>query len=181
VKEQGAEQEGRWTQENDVIARYGAMVYRLAYARLQNRHDADDIFQEVFLRYVRRAPIFENVEHGKAWFLRTTLNCCKNFWMSAWHRRTEPLTEIPEQPFEYEWEETQALAQGLAELPMKYRTVLHLYYYEDLTAEEIGRLLHSPAGTVRMQLSRGRVLLKEKLEGGMEDAGTMETAISKSE
>jgi RNA polymerase sigma-70 factor (ECF subfamily) len=64
---------------------------------------------------------------------------------------------------------------------MKYRTVLHLYYYEDLTAEEIGRLLHSPAGTVRMQLSRGRVLLKEKLEGGMEDAGTMETAISKSE
>ena len=37
---------------------------------LQNRHDADDIFQEVFLRYVRRGPVFASYEHGKAWFLR---------------------------------------------------------------------------------------------------------------
>lgn len=53
---------------DDAVAVYGAMVYRLAYARLQSRHDADDIFQEVFLRYVRRAPVFAGYEHGKAWF-----------------------------------------------------------------------------------------------------------------
>ena len=65
------------------------------------------------------------------------------------------------------------MADALAKLPMKYRTVLHLYYYEGLTAEEIGQLQHSPAGTVRMQLTRGRKLLKTELEGGEDHAGTV--------
>ena len=160
-----------WSNDGDIIACYGNMVYRLAYARLQNRHDADDIFQEVFLRYVRRAPVFDSYEHGKAWFLRTTINCCKNLWMSAWQRKTTALTEIEEQPVLYDTEEAQMLAEALAELPVKYRTVLHLYYYEGLTAEEISRIQQIPAGTIRMQLTRGRTLLKEKLEGGAENAG----------
>ena len=158
---------------DDAVAVYGAMVYRLAYARLQSRHDADDIFQEVFLRYVRRAPVFASYEHGKAWFLRTTINCCKNFWMSAWHRRTTALTEDVQQVFLYDNEEAQLLADALAKLPVKYRTVLHLYYYEGLTAEEIGQLQRSPAGTVRMQLTRGRKLLKAEQEGGENHAGTI--------
>ncbi len=162
-----------WQEGDDAVVVYGAMVYRLAYARLQSRHDADDIFQEVFLRYVRRAPTFASYEHGKAWFLRTTINCCKNFWMSAWHRRTTALTEEVQQTFVYDNEEAQLLADALAKLPMKYRTVLHLYYYEGLTAEEIGQLQHSPAGTVRMQLTRGRKLLKTELEGGEDHAGTV--------
>ena len=160
-----------WFNGGDIIACYGNMVYRLAYARLQNRHDADDIFQEVFLRYVRRAPVFDSYEHGKAWFLRTTINCCKNLWMSAWQRKTTALTEIEEQPVIYDTGEAQMLAEALAELPVKYRTVLHLYYYEGLTAEEISRIQQIPAGTIRMQLTRGRTLLKEKLEGGAENAG----------
>lgn len=162
-----------WQDGADAVAVYGAMVYRLAYARLQSRHDADDIFQEVFLRYVRRAPEFDSYEHGKAWFLRTTINCCKNFWMSAWHRKTTALTEESQQAFFYDTEEAQLLADALSRLPVKYRTVLHLYYYEGLTAEEIGQLQHSPAGTVRMQLTRGRKLLKEEMEGGEDDAGTV--------
>ena len=158
----------------DVVACYGDMVYRLAYARLQNRHDADDIFQEVFLRYVRRAPVFESCEHGKAWFLRTTINCCKNLWMSAWHRKTTALTDAAEQPILYENEEAQMLAEALAQLPAKYRVVLHLYYYEGLISEEIAQIQQVPAGTVRMQLSRGRTMLKALLEGGAEDAGQRE-------
>ena len=169
-----------WSNDSDMISCYGNMVYRLAYARLQNRHDADDIFQEVFLRYVRRAPVFESYEHGKAWFLRTTINCCKNLWMSAWHRKTTALAEVEEQPVYYENEEAQMLAEALASLPVKYRTVLHLYYYEGLTAEEISRIQQIPAGTVRMQLSRGRTMLKDALlkeqgEGGRADAGLSET------
>ncbi len=163
-----------WANDGDMVDWYGNMVYRLAYARLQNRHDADDIFQEVFLRYVRRAPVFESYEHGKAWFLRTTINCCKNLWMSAWHRKTTALTEVEEQTICYDNEEAQILAEALADLPVKYRTVLHLYYYEGLTAEEISRIQQVAAGTVRMQLSRGRVLLKERLEGGTENAGISE-------
>ncbi len=160
-----------WSNDMDMITCYGNMVYRLAYARMQNRYDADDIFQEVFLRYVRRAPIFDNYEHGKAWFLRTTINCCKNYWMLAWHRKTTALTEAEDTGITYESEETQMLAEALATLPVKYRTVLHLYYYEGLNAEEIGKIQQVPSGTIRMQLSRGRTMLKNKLEGGTDDAG----------
>ena len=148
---------------DDVVAQYGNMVYRLAYARLQNRHDADDIFQEVFLRYIRRAPQFSNREHEKAWFLRTTINCCKNHWASAWQRKTTGLSEVLEQPIVHDNEDAQLLADALAKLDGKYRVVLHLYYYEGMTAEQIARLQNIPAGTVRMQLSRGRTMLKELL------------------
>ena len=164
----------QWPGCGDAVACYGDMVYRLAYARLQNRHDADDIFQEVFLRYVRRAPVFESYEHGKAWFLRTTINCCKNLWMSAWRRKTTALTAVEEQPIVYDSDEAQTLAEALAQLPVKYRTVLHLYYYEGLTTEEIAQIQQMPSGTVRMQLSRGRTMLKALLEGGADDAGQRE-------
>ncbi len=148
---------------NDVVARYGNMVYRLAFARLQNRHDADDIFQEVFLRYVRRAPQFANDEHEKAWFLRTTINCCKNYWASAWRRKTTGLSEVPEQLIVYDNEDAQLLADALKQLPPKYRIVLHLYYYEGLTAEQIAKVQNISSGTVRMQLSRARTMLKDLL------------------
>ena len=164
--------------EHDVVTLYGNTVYRLAYARMQNRQDTDDIFQEVFLRYVRRAPQFTSLEHGKAWFLRTTINCCKNHWASAWQRKTTGLSEVKEQSIVYESEDAQMLADALAQLSPKYRMVLHLYYYEGLHAEEIAKLQNIPAGTVRMQLSRGRTMLRELLlkedslffaEGGSED------------
>ena len=56
-----------------VVERYAAMVYRLAAAQLRSRADAEDVFQEVFLRYMRSAPEFESEEHRKAWLLREKL------------------------------------------------------------------------------------------------------------
>ncbi|MBR2009300.1 MAG: sigma-70 family RNA polymerase sigma factor [Peptococcaceae bacterium] len=146
-----------------MVAQYGNMVYRLAFARMQNRHDADDIFQEVFLRYVRRNPRFESEEHAKAWFLRTTLNCCKNHWASAWQRKTTGLSEVQEMSVVYDSEDAQMLADALAKMDGKYRVVLHLYYYEGLKAEEIAKIQGVSAGTVRMQLSRGREKLEDLL------------------
>lgn len=65
-----------------LVSVYGDMVYRLAYAQTRSRHDADDIFQEVFLQTVRKRPVFDSVEHEKAWLLRVTLNCLKSHWRS---------------------------------------------------------------------------------------------------
>ena len=68
------------------IETYSPMVYRLAYALVKSRVDADDIHQEVFLRYLKYQPSFENAEHEKAWFIRVTTNQCKNWWKTAWRR-----------------------------------------------------------------------------------------------
>ena len=109
-----------------VVETYGNMVYRLALAQTHSGHDADDVFQEVFLRYLRAAPDFREEEHRKAWLLRVTVNCCKKFHTSFWRRHTTALSEaIPART-----EEEGELLTLLEGLPEKYRAVLHLYYYE---------------------------------------------------
>ena len=74
------------------------MVYRLAYAQTRSRHDADDIFQEVFLQTVRKRPVFDSVEHEKAWLIRVTINACKDLLKSFFRSRTVSLDEVLEQP-----------------------------------------------------------------------------------
>ena len=144
------------------VDRWGPAVYRLACAVTGSRSDADDVFQEVFLRYHRAAPDFESETHEKAWLLRVTINCAKKLHAAPWRRRTEPLSETLEAPSP----EGEALWEELRRLPDKYRTVLHLYYYEDMTTEEIARLLDRSPATVRSQLMRGRDRLRVLLEEG---------------
>ena len=143
---------------------YGDMVYRLALAQTQSSHDADDVFQEVFLRYLRAAPVFREEEHRKAWLLRVTVNCCKKLHGSFWRRHTVALSEaLPAQ--NPEEGELLGLLEGL---PQKYRAVLHLYYYEGYATEEIAAILGRSPGTVRSQLSRGRALLRDAWKGAEE-------------
>lgn len=144
-----------------LIARNAEAVYKLAFARCGNQADADDIFQQVFLRYLKRRPTFANADHERAWFLRVTANCTKSFWNSAFRRHTRALTEdIPA-----EQAEIAELGGYLNQLPKAYRTVIHLFYYEDMPTAEIAQLLNRKESTVRMQLTRARRLLKEILKG----------------
>ncbi len=69
---------------------YADMVYRLAWIRTKATHDAEDIVQDVFLRYLKRKPVFESSKHEKAWFVRATVNCANSFLSSARNRRTLP-------------------------------------------------------------------------------------------
>ena len=105
------------------VERYGTMVYRLAYAQLRSRHDADDVFQEVFLRYHRAAPSFESESHRKAWLLRVTANCAKSLAASPWRKRSVPLEDV----YAYDQPEESGLDAALSQLPPKYRAVIDLY------------------------------------------------------
>lgn len=145
------------------VERYGTMVYRLAYAQLRSRQDADDVFQEVFLRYRRAAPPFESEEHRKAWLLRVTANRANSLAVSPWRKRSVPLEDV----YSYSQPEESGLDAALAQLPPKYRAVIHLYYYEGYDTEETARILGRKPSTVRAQLTRARQalarLLKEDL------------------
>lgn len=152
--------------EEELVKEYAPAVYRLAFAQLRSRADAEDVFQEVFLRYVDKSPVFESREHEKAWFLRVTLNCCKDLWCSPWRRRNVPLDM--DLPFETrdEW----GLHQELLKLPKKYRAVLHLFYWEDLPTAEIAAVVGCSPSAVRQRLARGRNMLKDLLnEEGLQN------------
>lgn len=148
-----------------VVRRYADMVYRLAFARTGNRHDADEIFQEVFLRYIKKNPVFESEEHRKAWLIRVAVNCSKKLWGSPWKRRTEPLEAAGSLENAAEWQEEDSRLHGeLCRLPEKYREVIHLFYYEDMSLEEISRALNRKNSTVRTQLTRARAMLRDILK-----------------
>lgn len=140
-----------------VIQYYSDMVYRLAFARTGTKQDADDIFQEVFLRYVKKKPEFETEEHRKAWLIRVTINCANSFWSSLRRKKTQEMTN----EILFETEDSVNLYTELQKLPPKYRDVIHLFYYEDMTLEEICLALNRKNSAIRTQLTRARVMLKK--------------------
>ena len=152
-----------WAEE--ALRRYADMVYRLAFAQTRNRQDAEDIFQEVFLRLVKVRPAFESEEHRKAWLIRVTLNASRTLWLSAWRRRMvlmddEAWNAVPaaEEP-----EGNGRLEEALVALPKTYRAVIHLFYEEEMTVNGIAEALGVRPGTVRSRLTRARKLLKRYL------------------
>lgn len=144
----------------NVVRYYADMVYRLAFARTGTKYDADDIFQEVFLRYVTKRPAFKSEEHRKAWLLRVTVNCSNKFWNSFWKKKVQGLTG----DLVFAEQETVELYEELQKLPPKYREVVHLFYYEDMPLEEISRVLKRKNSTVRTQLTRARAMLRKFME-----------------
>ena len=140
--------------------KYSDMVYRLAVARVKNKYDADDILQEVFLRFIKYKDRVENEEHLKALLIRITINCSKSLLTSGWFKRTEPLSES----FSVRDEYSDTL-DAVLRLPQKYRTVIHLHYYMGYSVEEIAKILKSKPSTVKSQLHRARQKLKIDLKG----------------
>ncbi len=110
----------------------------------------------MFFRYLKNQPVFESEEHCKAWLIRVTINCSRKLWSSAWRRRAL----LVEEDLAFESKETADLYHELQKLPAKYRQVIHLYYYEDLKAEQIGKILNRKPATIRTQLTRARAMLR---------------------
>lgn len=146
-----------------LIEKYSPVVYRMAYSMVKNTQDAEDIHQEVFLRYLKKRPKFESEEHSKAWFLRVTINLAKNLWKTAWRQRVVSLGEVDREETETQQEEDK-LIETVKRLPQKYRTVVHLFYYEEYSLEEIADILKAKPSTVRTRLTRARQKLRELLK-----------------
>ena len=149
-------------QMKQLLALYGPTVWKLALAHLRNPVDAEDVYQEVFLKLLRYQPTFSDREHQKAWFIRVTVNCCKDCLKKA-HRRDVPL-EV-QYGAEGMPEENEVLTIALEQLPPHLRTLIHLHYYEGYTTKEIAHTLEMNHATVRSQLRRACMKLKKFMEG----------------
>ena len=171
-----AKEEGGQGREalQQTIETYFSTLYKIAFLQLKNAEDAEDVVQEVFFRYMKSEVVFESREHERAWFIKVTLNCCRRLWRSAWfrHRAVLPEGEVPdgaapEEETEEHYlktERNKELLQAVWELPDKYREVLHLFYYEELSVKEIAEIVGKQESTVTSRLTRGRNILKKKLQ-----------------
>ena len=131
-------------------------LYRAALSLLGDPQEAEDAVQDAFVRYLERAP--EELENPGAWLMRVLVNNCKSRLRLAW-RRVGPLPNTLPAPA---MEEREVLEELFA-LPPADRAVLHLYYYEGYTTDEIARITGQRPGTVRTRLSRAREKLRRLL------------------
>ncbi len=145
----------------EVLEKYNTMVYRLAFSRTKSVHDAEDIMQNVFIKFIKCNVNFESDDHIKAWLIRVTINLSKNLLTSAWFKRTTTL----EEDIVVTLKEDSEVYKYVLDLPNKYRTVIHLFYYEDMSTASISEVLNIKESTVRSQLHRARNILKEKMKG----------------
>ena len=149
---------------NRVIELYGDTVRRLCMIYLKNYADTEDIFQNVFLKYATSSIKFENDEHEKAWFIRVTINKCKDLLKSFFRNRTVSLDDIVEKPEAILSDYREVLGAVLS-LPQKYRNVVYLHYYEGYSAPQISHILGKNVNTVYTLLTRSKKMLREKLGG----------------
>ncbi len=147
----------------EAVRLYQDNVFRSAFSICRNRQDAEDISQETFLAYCRDRTEYDSEEHVKAWLLRTAINKSRSLYRQFWRRNTEPLEEYMEVSEAESGDYADLLAAVMA-LPVRCRTIIHLFYYEDYPIKEISGLLGISEGAVKSQLNRGRKLLREKLQ-----------------
>ena len=149
-----------------LVDEYGDTVYRYAIIHLKSETDAQDAYQEVFLKLYEKRPEFENLEHAKAWILRVCINLCKNKLRYAFlHSHSELDDSINNMPDKNKGDESEIdMVYYLKLIPEKYRRVLYLYYYEEYKTMEIADICAMKESTVRSLLKRGRQKLKEILE-----------------
>lgn len=149
----------------DAMRQWGDMVLRLALSHLRNASNAEDVFQDVFLRLLDSTVEFNSNEHIKAWLLRVTINRCHDVGRSAQRHPNEPLNEThatieaPDLFASDVWE-------AVGELRFELRTVVHLFYVEGYSTDEIAQLVGCRPATVRTRLHRARTQLKHALGDG---------------
>lgn len=148
----------------DVAAEYQKSIYLAAFQICRNAEDANDIVQDTMLTYYLKQMDYRSEEHLRAWLLRVAINKAKDKTRSFWRRQVE-LQDIMQDIPVFEQDEEQTLFEEVMNLPEKYRIVIHLFYYEDYSVREIAEVLRISENNVKVRLSRGRSLLKEKLEG----------------
>ncbi|MFT8319702.1 MAG: sigma-70 family RNA polymerase sigma factor [Bacillus sp. (in: firmicutes)] len=143
---------------------YGYYLFRLAYAFVKDKEKAEDIIQEVFIRYYLHLEQFEGRSSIKTYLYRMTVNECRNYFKSWNYRKTElshiaSIFLVNKQTPEEEYLKQESIGymiELLNKLPQKYKEVLWLHYYAELTVVEIGEVLNCSTNTIKTRLARGR-------------------------
>ena len=142
---------------------YADMLYRLAFSHLKNKEDAEDVVQDVFIKYMHHLLPFSDEKHERAWLIRVTVNRCYDVLRYKSKRNHEALEDI-EEIAATDQELNTGIFQILDKLPAKNKTVMILYYLEGFSVEEIAVMLRISVSAVKMRMSRGREQMKVEIE-----------------
>ena len=149
------------------IDTYSDMIYRICLLYLKNRLDVEDAYQEIFIKIIEKVPQFINEEHRKAWIITISSNHCKNVLKYKKYRQTSLLDE--NLVSSNDSNEDKEILKTIFNLPLNYRNVIYLYYYEGYSTREISTILKQRDATVRTWLKRARESLKIMIGGAFNE------------
>jgi RNA polymerase sigma factor (sigma-70 family) len=147
----------------DIMEKYADTVLRVCLVFMKNKADAEDVFQNVFLKLCEAKPHFNDEGHIKAWLITVARNECKNQLHSFWRRKVTCIDEIV---LPVKNTEDKEVVKAVVNLPLKYRDIVYLFYFENYKINELSKLLNLKEPTVKTRLKRGRELLKDILLSG---------------
>jgi len=159
----------------EFIASYQRLVSHMVFRMIDNRHDREDICQEVFLSIYEHLPGFRFDAKLSTWVAKVAYNRClthvQKMKVPVWsdfadeegYFDTAPSSEKNPQECAEEQDLSARLHEEIARLPIVYRTVLTLYHMDEMSYQEIGDVMQVPEGTVKSHLFRARKLLRERL------------------
>ena len=147
---------------------YKDNIYAIGFNYFGDPTDADDIVQETFYKLSKSNTAFENEDHIRNWLNRVAVNECKRTSMSFWRKRRKPLDDYIDS-LVFESEDEGDLFSEVMKLKPKYRQVIHLFYYEGYSTDEISRLLKISRSAVTTRLARARKQLKVHLQEVWDD------------
>lgn len=152
---------------HEIYRRNNDMVYRICFLYLKNEQDAYDAAHETFIRLIQKNPDFKDREHEKAWLIRVAVNCCKDMLKSWWKRNWNGYEILEEQKMIQTFTEETAespVLEAVLTLPVQYRALVYLHYYEGYTVTEIGKILNQNSSTLRGRLGRAKEILRKELK-----------------
>ena len=155
-----------------LITQHQTSLLRLCYVQLQDQALAEDAVQETFLKAYKGFDSFRGDSSEKTWLTRIAVNTCRDFQRGGWFKHTDRRV-IPDMlPVGTVQPDTEDLDLSLAvmKLPRKMREAILLYYYQDMSTEEIAETLGIAQSSVSNRLRRGREKLRKLLEGRDQDA-----------
>ena len=155
-----------------LITQHQTSLLRLCYVQLQDQALAEDAVQETFLKAYKGFDSFRGDSNEKTWLTRIAVNTCRDFQRGGWFKHTDRRVTPDMLPVGTVQPDTEDLDLSLAvmKLPRKMREAILLYYYQDMSTEEIAETLGIAQSSVSNRLRRGREKLRKLLEGRDQDA-----------
>lgn len=146
----------------ELVEEYSNTLFRICLVIAGNEWDAQDVIQDVFCRYIERAPEFRDREHERAWLIKVAVNRCRDIHR---FRLRHPQAELTEISAYCELPEHSEVLAALMDLPESLKSVIYLHYIEGYKTTEIKDMLGISLNAVKKRLGRGRKALKLTLSG----------------
>lgn len=151
--------------ENEFLKLYNLYnndVLRLAFSYLKNINDAEDVFQLVFFKLYKALENDNGKNFSKEWLIKVTINECKDFFKSSWVKKII-FKDTQELNIPYK-EEKDDLLEEINKLPLKYRLIIYLYYYEGYNIREIASIMKEKPRNIQYSLQKAKEKLKYDLK-----------------